>query len=710
MAALVWAATATMAAAQLAGPAHVKAELVPMTASAAPGSTVYVALREKIEPGWHVYWKNAGDAGKGTEIAWTLPQGWKAGDIVWPKPGRMPQPPLMTYGYENEVLLPVALSVPASAEVGSRAGLGAHADYLVCKDICVPESSDLSLSLPIAPGPAQPDPKWGAAIARTLADAPKPAPIEAAVAFQNGVLKLAAVGGPLKGVDPSGAYFYPATGSLIVYAARQGVERGPDGLTFTLTPAKAALKAPLGTVEGLIETGVGTWQVTAKPGPLPAGAAGLGAVRSADDKPARPAGAAGLPLALLLALLGGLTLNLMPCVFPVLSMKAAALANRAHQPAGARRDGLMFLAGVIASFLVLALALIASKAAGHALGWGFQLQSPAVTAFLTLLTLAVALNLSGVFEAGLSLQGVGAGLQRKPGPLGAFLTGVLAVVVGAPCTAPFMASAMGYALTAGPAETLLVFLVLGLGLALPFTALSLSPALLGRLPKPGPWMDTLRKLLAFPMYATAAFMAWVFAQQTASTALGLLFAAAVALGLFGFLFGRSQQRSAAGQRSAVGLGAAVVSLILAGVFAVWGATTPAPAAAHAAPAADLPSEPYSPTRLAELRAQRKPVLVNFTAAWCVTCRVNEEVAFSSRETADAFARTGTVYMVGDWTRQDPEIAKALAEQGRSGVPLYLMYAPGAAEPKVLPQILTSGTVVKALDAAAGPTRVASAAR
>ncbi len=683
---------------------HLEVELAPLSATAEPGSTVYLAVRQKIAPGWHTYWRNAGDAGQATQISWKLPTGWKAGDIIWPTPHRLPTPPLMTYGYEGEVFLPVPIAVPAQAKAGDRAQVSAHVDFLVCKDVCIPESADVSASLPIAAGKSEPDPHFGAEITKAVAAAPKPAPITATINLAKGVLKLAAAGGPLKGVDPTGAYFYPFDSKTQLLPPRQAVERGPDGLTLTLTPTPAAAAGLSAPVEGVLATTAGAWEIKAQPNvPPPPGASGKGEVPAAGDvakaAPAFDAGA--LAVALVFAFLGGLILNLMPCVFPVLSMKAAALAARAHAPDEARRDGLFFSAGTLATFLVLAVLLIAGKAAGHAVGWGFQLQSPPVVAALALLTLAIALNLSGVFEAGLALQGVGAGLQRKPGAAGAFFTGVLAVVVGAPCTAPFMASALGYALTAGPVEIIAVFLMLGVGLALPFMALTLSPKLLALMPKPGPWMDMLRHLLAFPMYATAAFMAWVFAQQVAGPASGLLLGAAVVLALGLYLYGRAQHAQGEGQRATASQSAAAIAVVCALGLGVWAASAEgSPQAGALEAVGSLKPEPYSAARLAELRAQGKPVFVNFTAAWCVTCKVNEQVAFSSGDTAKAFAETGAVYMVGDWTRPDPAITAALSEHGRPGVPLYLVYA-ATGEPKVLPQVLTPGIVVRALkDAAA----------
>ncbi len=677
---------------------HVKLELAPESATVAPGSTTHVALRQQIAPGWHTYWKNAGDAGLPPELTWTLPADWKAGEIVWPAPKRLPQPPLMTYGYESEVLLPVAITVPASARPGERAHLSAAVNLLVCADVCIPESGTVEIDLPIAAAAPQPHPVFGAAVASALAAAPKTAPIEARYRRENGKLLLAMTGGPLKGAEAAGAYFFPATPRLIDYSAAQVIERGPDGLTLTLTPAPGSGAPPSGPIAGVLTTRAGAWEITASEGPAPAGAGGLGRAPGAETVSAlsSPAVGPGLGLAVLFGLLGGLLLNLMPCVFPVLAMKAAALARGAHDPATTRRDGLAFLGGVLIAFLSLGAILIAGKAAGQAVGWGFQLQSPAVTAFLAMLIAAIGLNLSGVYDAGTSLQGLGAGLHSRPGPLGAFFAGVLAVVIGAPCTAPFMGVALGWALTAGTLDTLLVFLALGLGLALPYVVLSFSPGALDRLPRPGPWMDSLRRWLAWPMYGTCAFLVWVFAQQSGSAALGFLLTALLFLALCLQVWGRLQRRDPEGRRTVLTLVAAGLALMLAVLFAIWGAAAPPPPqGGRTLEGAELGAEPWSQARQDALIAEGRPVFVNFTAAWCVSCKVNEQTSLSRPEVAAALRATNTAYLVADWTRRDDAIARALAAQGRSGVPLYVVYRPGAPA-KVLPQILTAGTVVKAL--------------
>ena len=680
---------------------HLIAELVAETGSIAPGQTIQVALRQKIDDGWHTYWRNPGDSGEATKIAWTLPAGWQAGEFVWPAPEPQPAGPLVNYGYSGEVLLPMTLTAPADAVVGQPVTLTAAAAFLVCEEICIPEDAVLNLTLQVTAEPSSASGRWAGPIADTLIAAPRPAEDLTAV-FQaaEGGLTLAVTGARLAGADMAGSYFFPFDGAVIDHAAPQAVERGPQGLTLSLTPGFAfQAPEPPQSLAGVLKVGDAYYEITASPGAPPAEAAGLGP----PPPPRSGEGGAGLglPLAVLFAALGGLILNLMPCVFPVLAMKAASLAGHAHEHAAARRQGVAFGVGVMVTFLGLAGVLIGAQAAGTAVGWGFQLQSPPVVAALALLMLAVALNLSGVFEIGGSLQGVGTGLAARGGTSGAFFTGVLAVVVAAPCTAPFMAPALGWALTQPPLGALLVFAALGAGFAAPFVAVAFAPGLLSRLPRPGPWMDLLRKALAFPMYGAAAWLVWVLSLQAGPMGLARLLAAAVVLALAAWLFGLSQRR---GGWSLRGGGAALAAAaLIAAVLPYGAAATSAGSSPDAGPVAELPYEAYSAERLAELTAQGTPVLVNFTAAWCVTCQVNEQVALARQGVAAALTRTGTVYLKADWTKKDDIIAAELARHGRAGVPLYLVYDGSGAAPRVLPQILTEGLVVRALEEAARPS-------
>lgn len=680
---------------------HLTAELVPATQGVGPGQTVQLALHQKIQDGWHTYWRNAGDSGEPTRIAWTLPAGWQAGEIVWPTPRRLPVGPLVNYGYEGEVLLPVSLTAPADLKPGQTVTLKAKASFLVCKEICVPEDAVLQIALPVVAGAAPPDSRWGEAIADTLGGAPKPAGLNAAFERKGEGLALAIAGPALKGADVHEAYFYPYDGSVIDHAKLQTIDRGPQGVTLTLTPGYAFQGGGGGpkALAGVLAVDDKAYEIAAQSGPAPAGAAGLG--------PPAPKPAAGANLGLLsaavFAFLGGLILNLMPCVFPILAMKAASLAGHGGREATlARRHGLAFGAGVLATFLALAGVLIGLKAAGSAIGWGFQLQSPPVVAGLSLLMLAIALDLSGVFEVGTSLQGVGSGLAGRGGLAGDFFTGAVAVIVAAPCTAPFMGASIGWALTQTALAALTVFLALGVGFALPFVLVAFAPGLLARLPRPGPWMDAFRKVLAFPMYGAAAWLAWVLTLQAGPSALARILGASIVLGLAAWLGGAAQRQAARGRRPlALGTGAGVLAAAaLAAVF--WpsygeAALDGAPAGTETAKAAD---EPYSPERLAALRSEGRPVFVNYTAAWCVSCQVNDRVVISTRPVVEAMKTHDVAYLKADWTKRDPAIAAELAGFGRAGVPLYLVYGAEGGPPAILPAILTQGMVIRALETAA----------
>jgi thiol:disulfide interchange protein DsbD len=680
-----WLAAALPAAAQVGPSPHAKVEVVAHSRAATPGSTVMTAVVMDLEKGWHVYWRNPGDAGEAPQISWTLPAGWSAGPIDWPAPKRLPLGPIMNYGYDGRAVLPVTLRVPADARAGTTAHLTAKVDYLICADVCVPGTAVAALDLPIGAGPPAADPNGAGIIDAALAQTPRTGQLTATYQRTAQGLKLAAAGAALAGVKGADAYFYPYDPALIDQAKPQVVERGAKGLTLALAAGPVAPKAQTTAhAAGVLVVDGHAYEVDAAPGAPPPATSGLGAPGHA----AAGVGA-GLALALVYAFIGGLILNLMPCVFPILSMKAVALAGHSGDHSGARLQALAFLAGVLASFLVLAGALLAGRAAGSAAGWGFQLQSPMLVAILALVMLGAALNLSGLFEIGTSLQGVGSSLATRGGLAGAFFTGVLAVVVAAPCTAPFMGPALGFALTQPAIAALLVFLALGLGFAAPFTLVAFTPALIRRFPRPGAWMEIFRKAMAFPMYAAAAWLAWVLAQQAGAEGLARLLAAAVILALAAWMFGLTQQRRAAGARP-WGLG-----LLSAGALLTAGAVAAAPFGSGG-----LAPKPWSPEAVAQAQAQGHPVLVNFTAAWCVTCQVNERVAFSSASVRRAFARDGAVYFVADWTNRDAAIGRALQDQGRIGVPLYLLYDAKGDAPTVLPQLLTPDAVAHALDHAA----------
>ena len=634
---------------------HVTTSLVADRQGVAPGETIHVALRQKIQAHWHTYGAIPATAASRPRSSGPCRLAGRRGPSPGPRRTASLSAPLMNYGYEDEVLLPMTLSAPVAAKVGDKVVLAAKVQLLVCAEVCVPEDSDLVLTLPVTAASAPADSTWGPAIAAALAAAPRPAALTAMFQPRAANLALAVTGAALKGADLADAYFFPFDATIIDHAKPQPIERGPDGLTLTLTAGYAFQggKTPA-AVAGVLSAGGKAYEVAASPGAPPPGASGLGA------PPQKASGGAGLGLtaAALFAFLGGLILNLMPCVFPILAMKAASLVGHGEDHAEARRQGLAFGAGSVLTFLALAGGLIALKAAGSAIGWGFQLQSPPVVAVLALLMLAVALNLSGLFEVGTSLQGAGSGLASRGGALGAFFTGALAVVVAAPCTAPFMGPALGWALTQTTLAAMTVFLALGIGFAAPFVLVAFAPGLLSRLPKPGAWMELFRKALAFPMYGAAAWLAWVLAQQAGADDLAKLFAAAVVVALSGWLAGLAQRRAALGRKPLVLGASAGLLAALAVAVVVWPQNK----------AAELPTEAYSPGRLAELRAEGRPVFVNYTAAWCVSCQVNDKVALSTPAVAKAFARHKVAYLKADWTKRDATIAAELASHGRAGVP------------------------------------------
>jgi len=678
---------------------RIEAELVSMSDWAAPGSTAVVAIRQKIAPGWHTYWRNPGDSGGPTTLTWALAGDVHAGDIVWPLPSRQPLQGLMNYGYSDVVFLPVPIEIPGDARIGVAIPLRVKALFLVCSDqMCVPDELTLTFDLPVAEGAAPLSAPYGKAIQSVIETAPRPAGITARATLVDGGLRLTASGGPLAGLDLKRASFFPYESNVIDHAAAQTGQRGANGLTLDLTPggdlkATGQINTP---ILGVLATDAGAWEISAEPGQPLAGASGQGALSPTLDAVKHEAVTLKSVLqAGLFALLGGLILNLMPCVFPVLAMKAAALTRTAHDPAEARRDGLAFLAGVLVTFVTLAAVLLALRAGGQAIGWGFQLQSPAVVAGLALLMLAVALNLSAVFEIGARLQGVSASpLARLPGGAGAFFTGVLAVVVAAPCTAPFMAFALGAALLMPAPLALLVFLLLGLGLALPYVLVSFSPGLLRRLPRPGPWMEIMRRLLSVPMFLAALWLVWVFARQTDQAALLWLVAAAVVIAAALAVAGWRQRSSGAG----FGLtGAAIAVGLIAGFgLTAMAVRVAAQASASGADGVEIAADAWSERRVEAALAAGHPVLVNFTADWCVTCKINERTSLSSPAVAKALEEANAVYLRGDWTRRDDAITRELQRHGRSGAPLYLLYTPGKTEPRILPQLLTEGVVVDAL--------------
>ncbi|MFT4076781.1 MAG: protein-disulfide reductase DsbD family protein [Asticcacaulis sp.] len=658
--------------------AHITARLIAESATVAPSGDVTIALEYTPAPGWHTYWVNAGDTGLPPKFTWNLPDNVAVGQIDWPVPEVLPSFGLVSYGFTGRTTLLMPLHNASALSPGDILPIKAHVDFLVCADVCIPESLDVSLDLKVgAPKPGKD--------AETIEKARQALPVKsdatATVDLKNGEVEL---GFPLSDVNAQGAYFFPEQGGIINAPAPQALDMGASG--FTLRTKAVGSDLPQGELTGVLKLADGkAYQIALSRAPLAATVHGLGAASTAKTS------ASGILIAIFGAFVGGLILNLMPCVFPVLSMKLLSLARSGHDKGLAQQESLFYGAGTIITFVGLALILTAARLFGQSVGWGFQLQSPYVTATLSLVMLLVALNMSGVFEIGTSLQAVG-GLQvsAKRPRLGALLTGVLAVVVAAPCTAPFMATAIGVALSQGGLVSFAIFVSLGIGFALPFVALTflitLVPGVAKALPKPGKWMDGLKHALSLLMYAACLWLVWVFAQQVQLAGVLLLVFALLLV-----VLAVVKVRLPKFVKPLVLVG----GLVLCGLAASFPRGGQAPSAAAGASGA-LAHQAFDVETLASLRAEGKPVFVDLTAAWCVTCKVNERLVLSTKDFEKAVADTGTVYMVGDWTNQDAAIARYLTLFGRSGVPLYVYYGPNNAEPVVLPQLLKTEAVVRTL--------------
>jgi thiol:disulfide interchange protein DsbD len=634
--------------------AHTQASLVTESDTVAPGGSIRVGLNLRIQPGWHTYWSNPGDAGAPPtlDIAGAKPTDVTAGPIVYPTPQKLQDGPFTSYAYTDHVLLPVTLKAGAAP-----LHLTAHATWLVCAQLCVPEDASFALDIPAGAGtPGAQAPLFAAADAATPRENPFPAS-----AAPDGTLTIRA-----PNLTPKAVLFIPDEPGVIDQGAHQDFTTGPAALTLHLKPLK-----PLGTTKL-----TGVLQLTDQSGRTEALRINAHQGAAAPAAPLKT----GLAEALLLAFLGGLVLNLMPCVLPVLAIKALALARLSGAAQHhVRREAALYTLGVVGAFAAIGAITLAVGAAGGAAGWGVQFQSAAFTMAMAWLMLGVGLNFAGLFEIGAGAAGIGQGLAAR----GSFFTGLLAVVVATPCTAPFMATALAAAVALPPVSGMAVFLALGAGLAAPYGVLAVAPGLARLLPRPGAWMERMKHVLSLPMFATAAWMAWVVLQQAGPAGLAATLTGAALLALAAFAWGRTQRGRAAWRLPTFGALAACAL-----VLALVAARAPSAGAMSLAPGA----ESFTPARLADLRARHQPVLVDMSAAWCITCLVNERVALSPPRVKDAFARQHVAYLVGDWTRQDPDITAFLHEYGRNGVPLYV-YFPADGPPAVLPQILTEAEIL-----------------
>ena len=674
------AASAAFAASNSADALHLHVQIIAPAAQLSAGASSEAGLYFKLDPGWHVYWQNAGDSGEPPHIQWTLPDGITAGPMQFPAPQRLPLGPLMDFGYENEVLFPFNLDAASSAKPGPVA-LHAKVAWLVCREVCIPGKAELEVDRVIAAASAQ-----VAAVSldreiydRLVGRLPLPLPTADRAVFEPTAsgFRLAVSTGQRE----TQAVFFPDDQNIVDNPAPQ-----------TLTPAKAGfvldlkkdsnLTANPPQLKGVIELSGGrNYEIVAMPGTV--------AVAPAFSF-------AALVRIIGLAFLGGLILNLMPCVFPVLFLKGLALVNSGNEEKHKlRAHGFVYTAGILVSFWALVALLLGLRAAGGTLGWGFQFQSPVFLSLMAALLFFLGLSLAGQFEIGLTLTSAGGSLAAKQGYAGSFFTGVLAVVVATPCTAPFMGAAIGYALAQPAAVTFAVFTALALGLAAPYVALTLQPAWTQLLPKPGVWMDILKQAISVPIFGTVIWLAWVVAQAYGANLLLALLAIFLLLAIAGWFLGRWPAKRGA---------TAVAAVILLTVVA---ACVVAPKKFGAAPSASTQQssggaaagstwQPWSADAVQRALAAGQPVFVDFTASWCLSCQVNERVALDQPEVMQAFAAGNILLLRADWTREDPAITQALTDLGRSGVPVYALYTPGQSAPQLLPQVLTPGIVTDAL--------------
>lgn len=667
---------------------EVEAELVADVAAIRPGQEFQVALRLKMDPHWHVYWINPGDAGLVPEVEWDLPEGFEVGELEFPVPHRIPTPPLVSYGYEGEVFILAKVKAPESLVGGSSVTLNAAASWLVCEESCIPGDARLSLALPVSDtGETLVPAKFASDIAETRANLPVDAD-GGTIAYEDlgDTLIVSLQWEGLVGAKLKDPYFYIEQTAVSDSAKEQSFDLSGDVLRIAI-PKTEYFEAPENGYSGLLYSGNG----------FPA-ANGLESVRfhvagslaAPSSQSAIGGFEIGFAQALLYAFLGGMILNLMPCVFPVLSIKILGFVRQSGEDKGkVFKHGLAFAVGVLVSFWALAGTLIALRSAGDSLGWGFQLQQPEFVVVMLVVMFLFGLSMAGVFEMGtsaISLQGK----VKGDGFSGSFFSGVIATAVATPCTGPFMGQALGYALTLSAFQSLTIFTFLALGMAAPYLILSANPALINKLPRPGAWMETFKQVMAFPMFATCIWLIWLLGAHMGNDGLLTVLGGLLVVSIGAWIYGRwaTPVRKIGTRRFAT----------IAGLLAVLGGVWMMMPREAVEGDGELAWQKYSPELVAELGSGGKPVFVDFTADWCLTCKANELRLFGSEEVLGSIESRDVQLVRADWTKRDPVITKALEQFGRSSVPLYLLYdgKPGS-EPQILPQVLSPDAFLTFLD-------------
>ena len=679
-------------------PSPVQAALVAADASVQPGTPFTVALHLRHDPHWHTYWKNPG-TGLPTSIEWKLPPGWKAGEIQWPAPRVLKDKKgnIVGNGYEGELLLPVTLTPPADLRPGETLTLNATADWLMCEEVCMPGSSNVTLTVPVSAEVPKADGTWGEKIRATIAALPRADPAWTVSAARGAKTVTLAIAPTQAGTpEPQGLHFF-ADDNLIAYDQPQMARAdGKGGFTLTV-PLAADAAAGAAKLAGVLISesgwpGIRQGRGLAVAVDLGAAVAGPSTANGGSGQPAPTGTLAGT---LLVAFIGGLILNLMPCVFPVLGIKILGFVNQAgHQRSKVAMHGLVFSLGVLLSFWALAGVLAVLRAGGDELGWGFQLQSAAFVYALAVVMLVFGMNMSGIFEFGLGAPALVSNApwmqKTKSNYTESLLTGVLATAVATPCSAPFLAPALGAALAVSTVESFIIFTAIAVGLSAPYLLLSIFPQAVKVLPRPGGWMETFKKIMAFPLYATVGYLVWVLAAQTTEDGFqGVLFSL-VLIALAVWMYGHWRQPGASDRSARFG----VASLLVVGVLGLWLGWPRAAQAQGSTPA--VVWEPWSTDAVTRLRAEGRIIYVDFTARWCATCQTNKKLVFGSSEVLRTFADKKVATLRADWTNRDPKITAELAAYNRSAVPFNVLWIPGQDTPVILPEILTAGTVLTAL--------------
>ncbi|MEC4718411.1 thioredoxin family protein [Noviherbaspirillum sp. CPCC 100848] len=667
---------------------HVRAELVAHAPEGiAAGQPVWFGLRIRHQPHWHTYWKNPGDSGLATSLTWTLPAGFVAGEIAWPTPKQLPFGPLMNYGYEGDLLLAVPVTVP-DGFTGASLPVSLRADWLVCKDVCIPEYGEFKLELPTQPMTAH-----AALFAQAHANQPRTVSTLRAEAHVDADKLVVAMQGVPSSLQGKPVQLFVETAGVVESAAAPIVEWNGDRLAMRL-PLSAQRSESPASMHAVLTAGHQSSGILVSfdvkgPWPQPGSEASPAADSLPDSTPATP-----WLLSLVFAFLGGAILNLMPCVFPVLSLKVLGFAQHAGDRRKVVAGGLAYTAGVVTSFLLLAGLLLALRGSGEQLGWGFQLQSPMFVAALAVLFSLIGLNLAGLFEFGSVLpSGIASARARNP-VADDFLSGVLTVLIASPCTAPFMGVALGAALTQPTPQAMAVFGVLGLGMAAPYLTASLFPRLARLLPRPGAWMARFKTFMAFPMFATVVWLIWVLGQQIGINGVAAILALLVAVAFAAWMSGIPMRTNWNKLASMGTTGALVVAV------SVW-----AWPSLQSEPLTDVSGKEattsawhaWSTEAVERARQEGRPVFVDFTAAWCVTCQYNKRTTLSDEALLKEFAAKNVLLLRADWTRRDERITQELTRLGRSGVPVYAFYAPSSNKPKLLSELLSVAEVRQTLE-------------